>query len=444
MTLRTRRILYISFILAFLAITPLVIIYAMGFSIDTSGRSIVKTGTLYIDTVPEGADIYLNSKLVEDPVRMLFSNTPVPVRTPVKLGRLLPGEYTLKLARNGYWDLSRKIKLHEGESVSLEKIVLFMNSLPLKSAPADYPQIFPEPDGGSVLYGDAGGASIYDVSSETLTPLAPVGTLEGSSWSAGGRYVLAGKEIICDTDEFATSTIMEMIGSNAALLKWDKNDEGKLYYLQGGRLNEYEISSGVQTILPLENVIDFSVFEGNVAALTRKQDGIYITLFSPERPDNWSYALQISGESTVDFEGRYAFIEDQTNRTLFIIEPDAPLPMRRIIRGANIYSRNENVIYTAGESEIWMHWIDSSKSRLLTRISGRINSVLSHPLGNHVIFTTDKEILIAETQAVDDANITQLIEFDEIASPFLSKEGDVLYFFGAIGRQKGIYKLKIL
>ena len=62
MTLKTRRILYILFISAFFLVTPLVIIFATGYSFSFSERQIFKTGILSLRTEPEGAKIYIDEK----------------------------------------------------------------------------------------------------------------------------------------------------------------------------------------------------------------------------------------------------------------------------------------------------------------------------------------------------------------------------------------------
>jgi hypothetical protein len=61
MTLKTRKILFIIFILAFVIITPLVSLYAAGYQIGQN-FSIQKTGILVVKTTPGNAAVKLENK----------------------------------------------------------------------------------------------------------------------------------------------------------------------------------------------------------------------------------------------------------------------------------------------------------------------------------------------------------------------------------------------
>ena len=130
MSLFIRRCLYIFFIIIFLIVAPLIILYASGYKLR-SGFAIQKTGALIIATKPKGASIYLNNKLQQDFLKNIFSRTKTFTVTPAKIKNLLPEEYTVKLALNGYWPWEKKVSVLPGQSTYIEAVNLFKNDLPL-------------------------------------------------------------------------------------------------------------------------------------------------------------------------------------------------------------------------------------------------------------------------------------------------------------------------
>jgi len=84
---RTRNFLFLLFLAAFLVITPVALLYAFGYFFDFSDFKLIKTGSLYLNSEPAGASIFLNG---EDTGK----------KTPALLARLKPGQYQIELARD--------------------------------------------------------------------------------------------------------------------------------------------------------------------------------------------------------------------------------------------------------------------------------------------------------------------------------------------------------
>ncbi len=84
MNQKTRKILYLIFLLAFFIITPTLFLYAAGYKMG-SNFNIEKTGILIIDTTPQNAKIYLNDKLQQKFFKKVFSNEESFLTTPIKI-----------------------------------------------------------------------------------------------------------------------------------------------------------------------------------------------------------------------------------------------------------------------------------------------------------------------------------------------------------------------
>jgi hypothetical protein len=81
MDIKQRRWLYSLFILLFLIISPLVIAYALGYRLDTTGWKVTKVGALYIKSYPAGAKIIVNDKVTKRKTPSQVINIPVGANT---------------------------------------------------------------------------------------------------------------------------------------------------------------------------------------------------------------------------------------------------------------------------------------------------------------------------------------------------------------------------
>ena len=107
-----RKIFFYIFLIIYLLACPVIILYAFGFILkpDTS-KPIIKTGLIYLSTVPPGASIYLDDKL-QDP------------KTPASLPDLDPADYTVRLVMGNYQDWSHDITVIPNNASLFDKILL--------------------------------------------------------------------------------------------------------------------------------------------------------------------------------------------------------------------------------------------------------------------------------------------------------------------------------
>ena len=145
MNLKTRRYLYITFILAFLTITPAVWLYAAGYKLG-SGFKFEKTGILIFDSEPHGATIYLNDKIQKSFIQSLTKPDTAIIKTPAKIKGLLPEEYSVRLELDGYWPWEKKLEIKGEQSTYAENITLFRNNLPLNISQGNFDKVSLSPD----------------------------------------------------------------------------------------------------------------------------------------------------------------------------------------------------------------------------------------------------------------------------------------------------------
>lgn len=97
---RTRRIIFYLFLIAFIVLTPLIILYARGYSFDWEEKTIVATGGIYLKSYPSKAEIYVNDKSKGKTNRFIR--------------RLIPKTYEIKITKDNYHPWQKELIVESG------------------------------------------------------------------------------------------------------------------------------------------------------------------------------------------------------------------------------------------------------------------------------------------------------------------------------------------
>jgi len=109
---RARGILFYLSLLLFFGGLPFILSFALGYKFNPHNLKFVKTGLIYIKTQPEGANIYLNGKLISE-------------KSPASIQELLPGVYKVTLLLAKYYPWKSEIDVEAGKVSRIDKIILF-------------------------------------------------------------------------------------------------------------------------------------------------------------------------------------------------------------------------------------------------------------------------------------------------------------------------------
>lgn len=115
-----RKFLFLTFSLLFFIISPLLIIYALGYKFDFQEKKFKKTGGLYVQAIPREVNIILNGKLIKKTDK--FSGTAL-------VRGLLPREYEVEIKKDGYRTWKKKIRIEEGKVTEVKKLTLFLEKI---------------------------------------------------------------------------------------------------------------------------------------------------------------------------------------------------------------------------------------------------------------------------------------------------------------------------
>lgn len=118
MSRKNKNFVLIISISLFILLSYFLIIYSLGYKFDFNRLKFVKTGSIFIKLNVGNAKIYLNGEL-SGKTSLLFNN--------FTKKNLIPKSYDLKIAKEGYYEINKKIQIEPGETLSLTNVYLIKN-----------------------------------------------------------------------------------------------------------------------------------------------------------------------------------------------------------------------------------------------------------------------------------------------------------------------------
>jgi len=106
-----RKIIFLIFCALYIIVCPSLILYSLGIVIKPDKKKIIKTGVIFITTIPDNAIPYLDGK-------------PHKEQTPTLIDNLLPGNYTLEIKKPGYQSWKTQVSVYQEKASPLEDIIL--------------------------------------------------------------------------------------------------------------------------------------------------------------------------------------------------------------------------------------------------------------------------------------------------------------------------------
>ena len=439
MSKRIRSWLFIIFILLFVVGTILVSLYASGYKINFNwppqfNRLLIKTGMIIVDSHPEGAIIYLDNE-----PQAIFSLNPWSdeyITTSNKVRNVPPGEYMIRLEREGYWPWEKKISVYPNQATTLIDINLFRSDTPEMVIAAPEGELSLSPTGRYLYVG--GSHKIVALRTGRETTLSPG---NGGRWRQGAEELLSGSQLYAPGQDKITD-YQPLIGTGTINFYDDQND--RLYYSKDATIG-YLNTSGQAASLALSGE--------DILAFLPRADTVWVLTSDLGRAILKRYPLP-TGPAVPGLElpgiGRYEFranneprltLYDSLNKTLYIINPDNPAVSPLIVRDVLSWEWiNKNTLLYNNNWEIFRLDVPSGLTSLLTRVGEEIREIVWNAERNYLIFST-----VDSLQAYDPRleTITKIFRAKKILSPVLDADNEVLYFWAEIDEQSGAYRLSL-
>ncbi|MFA6227963.1 MAG: PEGA domain-containing protein [Patescibacteria group bacterium] len=441
MTLLYRRLTYISFIIIFLVVTPLIIAYTAGYRYNFSKGRVQKTGILRITSVPRGAGIYLNGQAQSR-------------QTPAKIQYLMPGDYEIKLAKEGYLDWQKKLPITENNTTFAEKIILWKKSVAEKLntttsasswliSPDKNIAAFSQMDGSigiidvnSGLFGELSGGSL-----EIIAQITDYNEVKLTSYSPTGRYLIAeGVKSNAKTyfliDAFLKKYDKLPIKSYSAV-KWDKNSD-TLYANDKAGLWQIDVSNLTAKQI-LKNITADFYFDGQNLYTFRNS---VLSRGTPVNADtNVITTINCDACRIETIKGNRLYLFNRLSGELRVIDLAGKAKTASLkAKSFDFLADDSALIYNDFELAIYNSAKDEPE--LITRLGQPVTAAAWHPTGRYIFFATEGQLKVIE---LDNRELRNIITIAEAPANFiqLDRAGNNLYFSSPADEQAGIYKLAI-
>lgn len=241
-----RKIFFYLFVVIYLIFCPVTVLYALGYIFRPGEENqIVKTGLIYLASIPTGASVTIDGKPHSD-------------KTPCILRDLTPGTYHIELKLEGRQGWSEDLPVEASKATVLEKIVLLPNRLESeKIADGPFGDLVAAGDGHWVVLGkDRAAAQALAIDRKTgkSTPLLPdLNAVRGAKITdmrvrpksplvlirledkEGPRWLWA------DPAEPRASDITRLFPEPPERVDWDPKDRDTLFFFRDGVLTRLDL-----------------------------------------------------------------------------------------------------------------------------------------------------------------------------------------------------------
>ncbi len=136
MTLRSRRKLFVFFLVLFVLASIGIVYYTQGYRFDFQTRILTQTGSLYIESYERPVSIFLNEKLYTDKSGLLKNGT--------LISSVLPKKYSVRIEKDGFIPYEKNIEISPFQVTRLFHVLLVPSDLQPSA-------VFPAPDSTTLL-----------------------------------------------------------------------------------------------------------------------------------------------------------------------------------------------------------------------------------------------------------------------------------------------------
>lgn len=428
---KSRKIVYLVFWLIFLVSAPLVLLYTSGYRYNFDKGRVQKTGIMIISTLPKKASILLNGKAVEGKA------------TPTEIRNVLPGDYEITLAKDGYHDWRKKLPVYENSTTFAEKVMLWKKSQPQALSRLQTSAWSLSPDGKKTAFADEGGR-IYILSLEdsSFRQLAAAEAKPKSlAWSPDSKKLLAKNESGFSVYGIDTDATQKPTGLRGySTIRWPQSESGFLYGLDKDGVWKVSLASGRELLAKPGPTDDFLIVDSDLyliegrqlLRLDLKNPGLPARTVATTANDRYHFVNERYGFITLrnDF-GKTALVSrDAAYRTL---EFDAK----------RVEWLNKDILLYYSDFEIHLYDFNRNASQIITRLSSPISRSFWHPDGKHVIYASGERLDIVELDDRELRNVITLADSAMIGNMEIAPDGDDIYFSGSANGEAGIFRLEL-
>lgn len=435
-----RRLIYIFFIIVFLVASPLVILYTMGYRYNFGKQRIQKTGIIKITSLPRGAEIYLNGTKYEK------------TATPAKIEYVLPGDYEIKLIKDGYFEWQKKLSVYENGTTFAEKIMLWKKSEAETISTSTIIDSLTSPDNnfiisitqtGEIILTDINSGLVGEISGGKNTIIGQIKNYHQftlQEFSGDSRYLLLKAETNKQKDYFVLDTVIKKYqkidSGDYNSIKWNQQNN-ELYAISDNKLLRFNLNNGQATIYLNKISINDFLLAGRSFYVINKGLLSEYNLKGEKIKDIASIEC-LNNCQLKTITNNKAIIIDNNKLTMELVDLDSKIKNIKI-NAQKIDWLDSSSVMLYGDYEIFIFDSNKNEPELITRLGNKIKYAIWHPKGRHLILSFDDKIKIME---LDNRELRNVIDIKEASADFLISDRAGKNIFYTVDKV-GIFKLNI-
>lgn len=389
------------------------VLLASGYKLDFSRKKLIKTGSIYLNSNPRDVKIYLDDRLKS-------------TRTPFKLGYLIPGNYEVKIEKDGYKTWQKNLAIKPGLVSSEPEVILFYNEpreeqlsgieniLNLKINAAHDELLyftkkkvyFQKPD--TKEYQKSAEFSEGEITSVfASSDFAKILVKKKDPSAAGEAYYF------CPNKE-----CREPYNLNLALnLNFDQGaltDNSNYPILLSAVGNLYAVKNDFSKYYIEANVLDFVFFSNRIYYLHNKEDGVELASSAPDGSEQKVITFEKANESE---KKNFQLKVDEVEKRLFLIGRERRLyelnsggleEIKTQAADLNFENKNLLLISNGGEIKLIGRIELSDKEDSLHNVVRYARDLLNINWlfqMNHILFVKDNILKTIEARGSNEADL---------------------------------------
>ena len=428
LTRRVRRVIFYCFLTAFLITVTIVLSYGSGYRFNPALWLFRQTGTISINIEPTDARVFLN-------------NEPVKKTLPMRLQNLLPGNYEVRLERDGFYSWQKNLPVYKKETTFVARFRLFPNANPIL--------IFAVPDAGVGAL-NVRNDFVYRVRAAGMDEWFVRDFITGRSvrltrrplqdatavWSASGNYGV----ILFTNDRplFFTSTGDTFLPTvDVKNVRFDATSDSVSAITKKGAAVRFLLPSMEPVAL---GPADDTMTDGErIYRLSNGANDSAITLSRLPNPAEEPIKIKKGAYRLAALFGETIILADQTNERLLIVFPNQE---QLKSAGTNIVAESKNnprFAVSFGLHEIWLIDLAERQSTLLTRVAEDIKNVSFIPGTESVLVQYIARLEIININDHEPKTKIDRVSGEEIFDALVDKKGQRATLAGQINGVNGVF-----
>lgn len=448
MTRYKRITLFISILILFVAISPVVIFYAQGYRFDFEKMNFFRTGGMYLKTTPKKAQIFFNNKKLKDD-------------TPLLINGLLPKNFHVKITKDSFYPWEKYIKIESGLINEMKNIILAPDKIKENALFSPATKIHPSPykNYGLIISGDniliIGKEKQFSINLQNSFQKEQIANaLESNqtAWSDDEMKIITYYKQDNYILDFSKKTVTHFLINKNELQKsdadgfiqpsqiqWHPIINNSILFIYDNRLYAYDLRDKKSSIIA-SNAIYYKIISLTLnsyiyyidnAGFTRKYNFITqnneILSETPLNYNNGDELLISSDQKKIAFLGK-------NNHKLFLIFNNNI----KIITGvifAEFASDSQKILY-GNKNKIWVFFMEDdggypdnrrgTTEELISSDNGNINNAVWYEPTNQHIWILADDLYFTELDNSPPRN-TYTILNNISKNVFMNNEGNVYY-----------------